>query len=152
LVPCAGLFALGLSAAVRSAEPAASEPDGAALYQQRCASCHDNPDTSSRAPARALLASRGPDAILAALTDGTMKPMAEGLSPIELDALALHLTGKAPNHDQAPAAADPDLAAACKSGAPPVATGPAWNGWSPTLDNARHVAAPGIAAADVAKL
>ena len=152
LAPCAALFALGLSAAGRSAEPASSEPDGAPLYQQRCASCHDNPDTSSRAPTKALLASRGPDAILAALTDGTMKPMAEGLSPIELDALALHLTGTTPNHDPAPAAADPDLAAACRTGAPPVATGPAWNGWSPTLDNARFVAAPGIAAADVGKL
>ena len=152
LAPCAALFALGLSAAGRSAEPESSQPDGAALYQQRCASCHDTADSSSRAPAREVLTSRGSKAILAALTSGTMKPMAEGLSQAELDAIALHVTGAAPGPDPAPALTDPDLAAACETSPPPVATGPAWNGWSPTLDNARFVAEPGIATADVAKL
>jgi polyvinyl alcohol dehydrogenase (cytochrome) len=154
-LPCGALLALGLSVAARSADPPPSAPDGAALYQQHCASCHDNPDpATSRAPIKGFIAMRGPDAIYSALTDGVMKPMAAGLKPAELDAIAFYLTGTAPTHGTAASAApaDPDLAAHCKTSAPPVATGPSWNGWSPTLDNARYVAAPGLIAGEVAKL
>jgi len=151
---CGALVALGLSAVAIGADPPPA-PDGAALYRQHCASCHENPDPStSRAPIRGFLAMRGPEAIYSALADGVMKPMAAGLGPADLDAIALYLTGKAPNHAAKPsaAAADPDLAAACRTEAPPVAAGPSWNGWSPTLDNARYMAAPGIKAGDVPKL
>jgi polyvinyl alcohol dehydrogenase (cytochrome) len=98
---------------------------------------------------------RGPDAIYAALSEGVMKPMAAGLSPAQLDAIALYLTGKAPSHAApvaAAAPADPDLAAACPAKSAPAAGGPSWNGWSPTLDNARYVAAPGLTAGNVPKL
>jgi polyvinyl alcohol dehydrogenase (cytochrome) len=150
---CAAILMLGFSAAAASADQPAAPPDGAALYQQHCASCHDNPSPSSRAPIRGFIAMRGPDAIFSALSEGVMKPMAEGLDPAELDAIALYLTGTAPNHGAAPAAtADPDLAAACANAAPPATDGPSWNGWSPTLDNARYVAAPSFRAADVPNL
>lgn len=151
-LPFAALLALGFSASASSADPAPMALDGAALYQQHCASCHDNPDAASRAPIKAFLGSRGPDAVYAVLSEGVMKPMAEGLSTIELDAIVVHLTGTPPSHGAAAPAVDPDLAAARKVNSPPGTDGPAWNGWSPTLDNARYAAAAGLDARDVAKL
>src|SRR5688500_6345596 len=136
-LPCAMLLALGFSTAASGALPLPAAPDGAALYQQRCASCHDNPDASSRAPLKASLAARRADAVFAVLTEGVMKPMADGLSPAELDALIVHLAGTPPSRAAAPPAADGDLAAMCAVNSPPGTSGPAWNGWSPTLDNAR---------------
>jgi polyvinyl alcohol dehydrogenase (cytochrome) len=146
------LLALGFSTAASGALPLPPPPDGAALYQQRCASCHDNPDASSRAPLKASIGARGPDAVLAVLTEGVMKPMAEGLSPAELDALIVHLAGSPPSHAAAPPAADGDLAAMCAVNSPPGTAGPAWNGWSPTLDNARYAASAGLETRDVPKL
>jgi polyvinyl alcohol dehydrogenase (cytochrome) len=146
------LLALVFPTAASSALPLPAAPDGAALYQQRCASCHDNPDTSSRAPLKAALGARGPDTVLAVLTEGVMKPMAEGLGPAELDALVVHLAGTAPSHAAAAPATDPDLAAACPAASAPATAGPAWNGWSPTLDNARYSASAGLGARDVPKL
>jgi polyvinyl alcohol dehydrogenase (cytochrome) len=170
-VPGTALLALGLSQAAISADPPA--PEGAALYKEHCAACHENPDpATSRAPNRNAIAARGPDAIYAALTDGPMKAIAAGLSPAERDAIALYLTGKAPSHSAAaadpigefasqsassppalaaPPAIDP-AAGFCKVNGTPVPRGPSWNGWSPTLDNARYVAQPGLAAGEVAKL
>lgn len=151
---CAALAALGLSAVAIAAD-APPAPDGAALYRERCASCHENPDPAkSRAPIRGFIAMRGPEAIYSALADGVMKPMAAGLRPADLDAIALYLTGEAPNHAATPAAgaADPELAVACRKSAAPTMAGPSWNGWSPALDNARFMAAPGLKAADVPRL
>jgi len=154
-LPGAALFALSLAAAATGADPGAPAPDGAVLFQQRCAACHQNPDqATSRAPSKSVLAAREPDAIYAALTDGPMKPMAAGLAPADLDAIARYLTGRAPSHD-APVAArsgDARRAAACKSNDAPTAAGPNWNGWSPALDNARFAAASEITAANVGQL
>jgi polyvinyl alcohol dehydrogenase (cytochrome) len=153
-LPCTALTAFALAQGATGAGP--PPPDGAALYQQHCAACHDNPDPAkSRAPIKGFIAMRGPDAIYATLSEGVMKPMAAGLSPPELDAIALYLTGKAPSHAApiaAAAPADPDLAASCAASGTPVARGPSWNGWSPTLDNARYVAQSGLAPGDVGKL
>ena len=149
---CATLLALGFSTAASGALPLPAPPDGAALYQQRCASCHDSPDASSRAPLKASLGARGPDALLAVLTEGVMRPMADGLSPAELEALIVHLAGTRPSHAAAPPTADADLAAACPVTPAPGTAGPAWNGWSPTLDNARYAASAGLEARDVSRL
>jgi polyvinyl alcohol dehydrogenase (cytochrome) len=146
----AAALLLALPAAASAADPGPS-PDGAALYKQRCAACHDNPDASSRAPAKAVLATRSAGDIFNTLSQGAMKPMAVGLREAELDAIALYLTGKTPVHAAA-AAADPDAAAACKTTPAPGAGGPRWNGWSPTLDNARFQADAGLKAQDVARL
>ena len=147
-LPLAAALALGVPAVASAADPA--PPDGAALYKQRCASCHDDPGASSRAPPRALLSARTPDQVFDTLTQGAMAPMAAGLNKAEVDSIALYLTGKAPVHTAA--AKDPDAAAACSASPMPVTSGPRWNGWSPTLDNARFQADPGLKARDIARL
>src|SRR5438477_13158 len=72
----------------------AAVPDGAALYNTRCAKCHDHPD--ERIPAKDTLAKRDNAVILKALTAGSMQPFAISLTEPELNALATHLTGKVP--------------------------------------------------------
>lgn len=137
--------------AIAAAAPSAPPPDGAALYNQRCAGCHNQPEAASRAPARAVLARRAPEAIVATLDKGLMAAMASGLSSDEIDAIATYLTGKAPVRT-APAPVDADAAVRCKTSPPPTLAGPRWNGWSPGLDNARYQPGPGLKAADVPRL
>ena len=96
------LLLLAVPAMAFIADPVSS-PDGAALYRQRCASCHDNPDPSSRTPSKAALAARAPNDVFDTVAHGLMAPMASGLNDAQLDALVVHLTGKAPVHAAAPA-------------------------------------------------
>ena len=42
----------------------AADPDGAALYKARCASCHDTGSAELRIPKREEIARRSPEAIL----------------------------------------------------------------------------------------
>ena len=151
-LPLAAALALAVPAMARAAEPApASGADGGRLYQQRCASCHDAPNGSSRAPAKAALATRTPGQVFDILTHGAMAPMAAGLSDAEVDSIALYLTGSAPTH-AASAMKDPDEAAACRASPPPAMSGGRWNGWSPTLDNARFQADARLKAQDLPRL
>jgi hypothetical protein len=53
----------------------AQTPDGAAVFQKACASCHAQPAADSRAPTREVLAQSAPEAILTALTSGTIGRM-----------------------------------------------------------------------------
>lgn len=146
-----GLLSALLVLAAPLAARAAPAPDGETLYKQRCASCHDNPGAGSRAPPKALLAGRTPEQVFDVLTQGAMAPMAAGLGKSEVDAIALYLTGKAPAHAAA-VNQDPDAAAACRTSPAPVMSGARWNGWSPTLDNARFQSDAGLKAQDVSRL
>ena len=47
---------------------AQNAPDGAAVYQKSCASCHQQPTAGSRAPTRDVLATIAPESILTSLT------------------------------------------------------------------------------------
>jgi polyvinyl alcohol dehydrogenase (cytochrome) len=121
--------------------------DGADLYQQRCASCHDAP--KERTPPRSALAARLPQEIVSALTTGTMRTAAAGLTEAEVRALAVHLTGKPL---EAPAASDATAhRCATPAGAIDLAA-PHWNGWGNDSDNSHHQPAPGLSAADVPRL
>jgi len=146
-VPLAVCLAFGLPVTEALADPAL---DGAALFKNHCAACHDN-GGSSRAPARAVLASHAPNDIFDTLTQGSMKPMAAGLSEAERDAIALYLTGKPPVHISS-ADTDPDAAARCKASRLPAASPAGWNGWSPGLDNGRFQTDGRLTAADVPRL
>lgn len=69
-----------------------SAQDGATIYKNLCASCHDV--GVERAPNREGLKAMSPERVLAAMESGAMVPMAGRLSAAERRALAEFLTGK----------------------------------------------------------
>ena len=69
-------------------------PDGAKLYEQRCATCHDHP--VDRIPPKSVLQRRTADEVIATMTTGSMRTQAGGLRELEIRALAVYLTGKQP--------------------------------------------------------
>lgn len=152
------------SPAARSAQTqAAHAPDGKALYEAKCATCHDKP--TDRTPGRDVLAKNPPTFILAAMRNGIMQPMAAGLSEDDMKAIALYLspvsgsrgTAGDPNSNAiwGPSSAQMPLdGVKCEGPVPPVnlAAANKWVGWSAKLDNARYQTNPGFTAADVPKL
>src|SRR5262245_64838817 len=73
---------------------AATSPEGAALYQERCSACHDNPQ--ERVAPLFLIRRRSAEDVIQTLTTGAMKQQAAGLSAAQIRALAVFLTGKQP--------------------------------------------------------
>src|SRR5262245_40201820 len=69
-----------------------NDPASAEIYQQRCAVCHDN--AQDRIPPRFLIARRSAEDVMQTLTSGSMKQQASGLTPEQIRALAIFLTGK----------------------------------------------------------
>ena len=116
-------------------------PDGAKLYEQRCAVCHDNASNNpqDRTPPKSAIARRSPDEVIAALTTGVMKPQASGLKELEIRAIAVYLTGKQPTGliDAS------QLANRCQAPAGPInLKAPNWNGWGIDYDNTRFQPKP----------
>jgi polyvinyl alcohol dehydrogenase (cytochrome) len=121
--------------------------DGAAIYKERCASCHDAPQ--GRVPAIAAIKQMSAETIYLALTSGTMKSRAEGLSTLDVMALIGYI---APTGGAQPVSIEPT----CKTPAAfhPGANSPQWNGWSTSLTNSRFQdkAAARLDAADIPRL
>lgn len=121
--------------------------EGAELYAQKCAVCHDNP--VDRVPPLFLIRRRSAEDVIQTLTSGPMKQQARGLSADQIRALAIHLTGKLPG---------PPIQAnlesnRCLGAVPPInLKAPQWNGWGLDLDNSRFQPKPGIKVEDVPKL
>ncbi|MEK6322857.1 MAG: PQQ-binding-like beta-propeller repeat protein [Acidobacteriota bacterium] len=128
-------------------QAAATSPEGEALYKQRCAVCHDNPQ--ERIPPLFLIRRRSAEDVVQTLTSGSMKQQAAGLSAEQIRALAVHLTGKQPG---APIQADVEANRCKDRGGPINLKGPQWNGWGRDLDNSRYQPKPGINPEDVPKL
>jgi len=128
-------------------QTAAASPEGEALYKQRCAMCHDNPQ--DRIPPLFLIRRRSAEDVVQTLTTGAMKQQAAGLSPAQINALAVHLTGKQPGTP-----IQTNLQAnLCKASLGAVnLSGQQWNGWGRDLDNSRYQPKPGIKPEDVPKL
>jgi polyvinyl alcohol dehydrogenase (cytochrome) len=72
---------------------------GQQVWETRCKSCHEPP--VERAPGRAQIAQRPAADIVTALTAGVMVPMAQGLSPDQIKAVADYITQPAPSAGQA---------------------------------------------------
>ena len=68
---------------------AAAPLTGDAIYSTRCAACHDHPEGSI--PPRARLATRSHARIVDTLTNGAMRPYAQGLTAVEIDRVATYL-------------------------------------------------------------
>ncbi len=64
---------------------------GERLFDEHCATCHDNPQM--HAPTREALSGFSLDSVMVALTFGKMQPMAANLSKIERGLISIYLTG-----------------------------------------------------------
>jgi polyvinyl alcohol dehydrogenase (cytochrome) len=148
----AGGLGLLLSATVYlAAQAPPPDADGEALYREHCAACHDGGD--SRAPSRAALDHRSARTIVEALTSGTMRYQGLPLNGMERRAIAEFLTG---DGGRSATALDDAKAGRCGR-TPPFVVGPrapAWNGWSPTIENTHFqpAAQAGLTAAQVPQL
>jgi polyvinyl alcohol dehydrogenase (cytochrome) len=133
---------------VSASSAAAQSVSGEAIYQRRCAACHERP-ADGRTPSRDTLQAMTSTRILRTLDFGAMMTIAYQLRRDEREAVARFL-GK-PAGD-----APPPAAAFCRDRSVTIEMGstPAWNGWSPTRDNARFASAAlaGLTSAQVPKL
>jgi polyvinyl alcohol dehydrogenase (cytochrome) len=139
--------AMGVALAVggRGFAQAPPAPDGAAIFAQRCASCHDK--ASGHTPTHEALTRRGATNVLMALTAGAMKPMAAGMSAGDIAAVGAYLAA------EGAAKTEPLLPNPCKGPRAALGlSGPAWNGWGRDHANTRFQPAPGLATADVPRL
>jgi polyvinyl alcohol dehydrogenase (cytochrome) len=109
--------------------------------------CHENPQ--DRVPPRFLIARRSAEDVMQTLTSGSMKQQAAGLTPDQIRALAIYLTGKQPG---APVQANLDANRCQGAGKPISLNGALWNGWGRDLDNSRYQPKPGLKAEDVPRL
>lgn len=130
----------------------AGAQDGAALYKEHCASCHDTaPD---RAPGRDVLRGMTAQRILEALEFGSMVSMTHGRTTAERRAMAEFASGKSLGTAFSIA---PPASAMCTASAPsaaPTSAGARWSGFGQNASNTRFQpgGAAGIAAADVPRL
>jgi polyvinyl alcohol dehydrogenase (cytochrome) len=127
---------------------ATQTPDGAAVYRDHCAGCHDTP--AGRTPARDALTARTADAILASLNTGSMAIQAAALGTAEKRAVAEFLAAKP--IDAASSAPGVGLCAMRQASLPDPSTMPRWNGWGNDPGNSRFQPQPGITVADVPEL
>ena len=158
----------GLAAAlVAMASPAAAQQSGQQVYETRCKVCHEG--AADRAPPRDDLARRAKGDIVAALSVGIMKPMAEGLSAADIDAVATFLTTAAAAPAPPPAPTPQANAVrempqvAIRNGVvgtdpmctthPPIKAGPGdWASVGVDDASTRFQRRPGLSAADVPRL
>jgi len=120
---------------------------GGKLYQQKCASCHDNP--SGRTPPKATIAANTPTFIFSALLEGVMRPMATGMAPHDIASVATYLSTRKDGGLDAGALEAPP----CKNKPAPFSlTGPLWNGWGNAQTQNRFQANPGFKAVDAPRL
>jgi len=106
--------------------------DGGAIFQERCASCHDG--GIDRAPNRESLRQLTADRVLAAMETGPMISMASGRSAADRRAIAEFITGKKLT------GVLPDVPlpqAMCTKGQAPDFSKTLWDGWGQNSANTR---------------
>jgi polyvinyl alcohol dehydrogenase (cytochrome) len=112
--------------------------DGAAVYKEHCASCHNS--GAPRVPPESALRAMNLMQVLGALQTGVMKTVGDTLTPQERYAVALHLSVNAPKATPLPPSAF------CGKAVKPFrfsSSGPGWTGWSTGSDNWRFQNAKG---------
>jgi polyvinyl alcohol dehydrogenase (cytochrome) len=129
-----------------------SAQDGAALYKEICAACHDA--GIGRAPSPDALRAMSPERVLAALESGVMISITSARTAAERRAVAEFATGK--SFSQA-LETTPSPQAMCPATASRVSSplaGPLWNGWGVNTSNTRlqDGAMAGFTAAQVPRL
>ncbi|MGH9689263.1 MAG: PQQ-binding-like beta-propeller repeat protein, partial [Candidatus Acidiferrales bacterium] len=121
----------GNPVAAKAAEARAAAMPGGEVYATYCATCHE----AGRPPYlnHDVLKEAWPDYIVYMLSAGTMHVQGSRLTPKQRVEVAEFLTGKK-------LGATPSIAHSanqCSSDSPEGFSGPAWNGWGASLDNAR---------------
>jgi polyvinyl alcohol dehydrogenase (cytochrome) len=133
--------------AIAAATAVSAQVTGEAVYQKRCASCHDQ--VSERVPAREALQKLSASRILRTLDFGVMMSVAYPLRRDEREAVAAYLG--VPGRESAPA---PQAFCTDRrvnlSGQPQ----PEWNGWSASPGNTRYqtAAAAGLTVGQARRL
>jgi polyvinyl alcohol dehydrogenase (cytochrome) len=136
---------VALALAGRGLAQAPPAPDGAAVFAQRCAGCHEH--ATGHTPTHEALTRRGATNVLMALTIGPMKPMAAGMSGADIAAVAGYLAA------EGAAKAAPLEPNPCSGPQPALdLSRSAWNGWGRDLANSRYQPDPGLKATDVPRL
>ena len=125
--------------------PSLAAVSGEAVYQKRCASCHDS--ASETTPPREALKQLSVARILRTLDFGVMINIAYVLNREEREAVANYLGVQRPDSPVPPQAYCTDRTV--NIGAAP---GPVWNGWGPDLSNTRYTTTSGITLNQVGKL
>jgi polyvinyl alcohol dehydrogenase (cytochrome) len=141
----------GVGGRVYATEQKMPDGDGAAIYKERCASCHEA-GAAVRAPLRDVLASMSVPQIVAALNPGgTMAVQGKDLSDAHRTAVASYLSagGKSAGTDPVVGACPTPAATMADPGSQPM-----WNGWGNDVANTRfqNAKGAGLTAADVPKL
>ncbi len=123
--------------------------EGADLYKQHCALCHENPQ--GHAPNIKALQAMNSAAILKALETGAMREQAKDLSAQQRATLASYLGSANQAASSIPASAP---CAASTGSTSASSNAPGWNGFGASLTNARFqpAAAAGLSPSDVPKL
>ena len=124
--------------------------EGAALYAQRCASCHEGGQVA-RAPARDVIAALAPDRIVGALETGTMRVQGETLTPDQRRAIANYLAASRPDPSSATAAA-PVTGPRCEALTPLRPAAGDWRAWGVTPANDRFQRQPGFSSTQAPSL
>ena len=140
----------GAVALVIFVAPSLAADDGASLYKQLCASCHDA--GTDRAPSREALQAMSPERILSALEGGAMLSMAAGRTGVERRAIAEFVAGKPFSQPQS---ATPSPQAMCRGGTSTLGNplgGSRWNAWGANTSNTRYQDRAGFSGADVPRL
>ena len=108
----------------------AQSPDGGALFARNCTICHtSSPD--ARAPSVESLRGLAPEAVIYALTGGSMRYQGLSLSGPERVVIAEYLTGRKPE-----TAAKTSTMPRCRAAARfRPSNDSMWNGWGPTVEN-----------------
>jgi polyvinyl alcohol dehydrogenase (cytochrome) len=146
-----GRVALGAAIACLAGTIAAQQPsteDGRSVFARECAHCHNG--SEPRAPSADALRGRAPQAIVDALTSGSMRYQGLHLSGAERRAVAEFLAGRALRGSASGATigkCDPPKRQWREGG-------PSWNGWSPTIENThgQPAAQAGLAAEQIPNL
>lgn len=132
----------------RSAASSSPEAEGAAIYANKCASCHE----VGTAPLfnHYILKTMSPDYILYALRSGAMREIAAKMPFPQRVAVAEYLTSKRAGSSRP---TNPS-AGQCTEPTSSDFSGPEWNGWGVDMDNSRFQPADqaGLTAAQVPKL
>lgn len=143
-------LSLVLAAPLVGAEVAApAEPDGAALYQQHCASCHEG--GVAKAPQLSLLQIMPPTSILRAMQGGVMQTQAAAMTDAQQRRLAEHISGHSLSEATMTSAA-PECSA--ERSAFDFSARPDTAGWGVNLGNHRFYDRDlaGLAATDINQL